>query len=323
MRFDKFQACGNDFLVIRESEPGWLTERGPAFFAQLCDRHFGVGADGVEVLVAERPGLVAERPGLVAERPGLVAERPGEEADPGFDATIRLFNADGGETPISGNGTRCVGAYLYLVEGRRGPLMRIATKAGVRELRPVSQTKRAVLFETMMGRPGLGPEEIPIRLPQRVDRVIDQPLRVTDWGDGGTVRVTSVSMGNPHCTLFLEGKDAFAQVDWRALGARLERHEAFPDRTNVEFVRVLDRRQIEARFWERGCGETLSSGTGACAAALAAMLTGQTDREVTVQTVAGELRVEWRADGTVWQTGEAQHVFSGEWLPEELEDRED
>ena len=315
MRFDKFQACGNDFLVIRESEPGWLTERGPAFFQWLCDRHFGVGADGVEVLAAELHGLDAKLPRLEATRSG--------EAAPTLDATIRLFNADGGETPISGNGTRCVGAYLYLVEGWRGPLMRIATKAGLRELRPVSQSKRAVLFETMMGRPGLSPEEIPVRLPQSVDRVVDQPLRVADWGEGGTVRVTSVSMGNPHCTLFLEGEDAFARVDWRGLGARLERHEAFPDRTNVEFVRVLDRQKIEARFWERGCGETLSSGTGACAAALAAMLTGQTDREVTVQTVAGELRVEWRADGTVWQTGEARHVFSGEWLPEELEGQED
>jgi diaminopimelate epimerase len=316
MRFDKFQACGNDFLVIRESEPGWLTERGPAFFARLCDRHFGVGADGVEVLAAELPQLAAELP-------QLAAKLPGEEAAPTLDATIRLFNADGGETPISGNGTRCVGAYLYLVEGWRGPLMRIATKAGLRELRPVSQSKRAVLFETMMGRPGLSPEEIPVRLPQRVDRVIDQPLRVADWGEGETVRVTSVSMGNPHCTLFLAGEDPFVRVDWRGLGARLERHEAFPDRTNVEFVRVLDRQKIEARFWERGCGETLSSGTGACAAALAAMLTGQTDREVTVQTVAGELRVEWRADGTVWQTGEARHVFSGEWLPEELDGQED
>ena len=302
MRFYKFQACGNDFLVIREAEPGWLTERGPAFFERLCDRHFGVGADGVEVLVARQPG---------------------EEAGPGFDASIRLFNADGGETPISGNGTRCVGAYLYLVEGWRGSSMRIGTKAGLRELRPVSQAKRAVLFETMMGRPGLTPEEIPVRLPQRLDRVIDQPLRVEGWGEGETVRVTSVSMGNPHCTLFLEGDDAFAQVDWRGLGARLERHEAFPDRTNVEFVRVLDRGKIEVRFWERGCGETLSSGTGACAAALASMLTGQTDRAVTVRTVAGELRVEWRADGTVWQTGEARLVFAGEWLPEEREDQED
>ncbi len=302
MRFYKFEAGGNDFVVIRESDPGQLTARGVAFFQRLCDRHFGVGADGVEILVANRPE---------------------EETEPGLDATIRLFNADGGETPISGNGTRCVGAYLYLVEGWRGPLMRIATKAGRRELRPVADTKRAVVFETMMGRPGLTSEEIPVRLPQRLDRVVDQPLRVAGGGEERLIRFTSVSLGNPHCTLFLEGEDPFARVDWRGLGARLERHEAFPDRTNVEFVRVLDRGQIEVRFWERGCGETLSSGTGACAAALASMLTGQTDRAVTVRTVAGELRVEWRADGTVWQTGEARLVFTGEWLPEDGEDEED
>jgi diaminopimelate epimerase len=288
MRFHKFQACGNDFLVVRESVPGGVTGRGAAFFERLCDRHFGIGADGVEVLVATGTGA----------------------GDPAVDATVRLFNADGGETPISGNGTRCVGAYLYLVEGWQAPVLRIATGAGVRELRPGSRAQRTILFETLMGRPGLTPEEIPVRLPEPLDQVIEHPLPLMD---GGTVRFTGVSMGNPHCSLFLEGEEPFEATDWRTLGALLERHAAFPERTNVEFIRVLDQKTIEVRFWERGCGETLSSGTGSCAAALAAMRTGRTDREVTVRTVAGDLRVQWRPDGTVWQTGEASYVFSGEW----------
>ncbi len=118
-------------------------------------------------------------------------------------------------------------------------------------------------------------------------------------------------MGNPHCSIFVAGFDSF---DWRQLGAALETHPAFPDRTNVEFIRVLNRNEIEVRFWERGCGETLASGTGSCGAALASMLNDLTDRKLTVITAAGELIVEWREDNAVIQTGEARAVFSGEWL---------
>jgi diaminopimelate epimerase len=123
-------------------------------------------------------------------------------------------------------------------------------------------------------------------------------------------------MGNPHCSLYLAdfGVEDFDKLDWRALGAALEVHPAFPERTNVEFIRVFDRQTIEVRFWERGVGETLASGTGSCGAAVAAMLNALTERRVTVKTAAGELLVEWRADGTVVQTGEAYAVYRGEWL---------
>lgn len=281
MRFHKFQALGNDFLIAREAELRAVTDDFESFARQICDRHFGAGADGLELLL--------------------------DSPRAGADFEVRLFNADGGETPISGNGTRCVGAYLYLVENWGKPEVRIATGAGVKTLKPVERNSGGLVFETEMGTPRFHSSEIPISLPTPLDRVIRQPLEVL----GQTVEITATSMGNPHCSIFVAGFDSF---DWRQVGAALETHPAFPDRTNVEFIRVLNRNEIEVRFWERGCGETLASGTGSCGAALASMLNDLTDRKLTVITAAGELIVEWREDNAVIQTGEARAVFSGEWL---------
>jgi diaminopimelate epimerase len=282
MNFHKFQALGNDFLIVSEGELRRLTHDFEQFARTICDRHFGAGADGLEVLL-DRPSI------------------------PGADFEVRLFNADGGETPISGNGTRCVAAFLYATAQWNEASVRIATGAGVKILRPVEKRDNGFTFETEMGVPGLKSEEIPVLVSPPVERVIRQPLEV----DGHELLFTSVSMGNPHCSIFVED---FARIDWRGLGEAIETHEAFPERTNVEFVRVINRGEIEARFWERGCGETLASGTGACGAALASMLNEMTERKVTVRTAAGQLVVEWRADGAVVQTGEARPVFRGEWL---------
>ncbi|HKX26191.1 MAG TPA: diaminopimelate epimerase [Blastocatellia bacterium] len=281
MRFHKFQALGNDFLIMRESELQAVSSGWEQFARQICDRHFGAGADGLEVL-AERPSV--------------------RDAD--FE--VRLFNADGGETPISGNGTRCVAAFLYLIEGWDRPSVRIATGAGVKTLKPVQRSDHSLIFETEMGRPRLRSDEIPVVLATPLERVIRQPLDV----GGQTVEFTSVSMGNPHCTIFV---DDFDRLDWRALGARIETHPAFPERTNVEFVRVIGPDRIEVRFWERGVGETLASGTGACGAALASMLNQLIERRVTVLTAAGELFVQWREDDVVVQTGQASAVYRGDW----------
>jgi diaminopimelate epimerase len=282
MLFHKFQALGNDFLIMRESELRTVAGDFESFSKQICDRHFGVGADGLEVLL-ETPGTA------------------------GADFEVRLFNADGGETPISGNGTRCVAAYLYLIENWDQSEVRIATGAGVKTLRPIDRNEFGLVFETEMGAPRFASEEIPVLLPARLDRVIRQALEV----DGQRVEFTATSMGNPHCSVFV---DDFREIDWRALGSKLETHAAFPDRTNVEFIRVSTRNEIETRFWERGVGETLASGTGACGAALAAMINGLTERKVKVVTEAGALLVEWRDDGIVLQTGEARIVYRGEWL---------
>ncbi|MCG3159770.1 MAG: Diaminopimelate epimerase [Acidobacteria bacterium] len=280
MLFHKFQALGNDFLIVRELELRAVTDDFEAFSKQICDRHFGAGADGVELL--------------------LNAPRVA-----GADFEVRLFNADGGETPISGNGTRCVAAYLYLIEKWSEDEVRIATGAGIKTLRPVGGD--GLVFEAEMGAPRFSSEEIPVALPARLDRVIRQRLDV----GGQNVEFTATSMGNPHCSIFVS---EFESVDWRALGSKIETHAAFPERTNVEFVRVIDRDKIEVRFWERGVGETLASGTGACGAALAAMINELTARKIKVITAAGELLVEWRDDGVVAQTGEARVVYRGEWL---------
>lgn len=281
MRFHKFQALGNDFLILREADLRTFTTDFENFSRRICDRHFGAGADGVELLLEKTS----------------VAEA---------DFEIRLFNADGGETPISGNGTRCVAAYLYLIENWNKSQVRIVTGAGIKTLRLIEHAGRRLLFEADMGKPRLRSEEVPVVLPQPLERVIRQALTV----NGQQVEFTAVSMGNPHCSIFVND---FESLNWRALGAAIETHPLFPQRTNVEFIRVLDRHEIEVRFWERGCGETLASGTGACGAALAAMLNEQTHRRVTVNTVAGQLIVEWRDDNTVMQTGEACAVYQGEW----------
>lgn len=291
MQFHKFQALGNDFLIARESDlralAGEATGDYEAFARRICERHFGAGADGLEVLCEAV-----------------------NEAEADF--AIRLFNADGGETPISGNGTRCVAAWLYHTGAWSKPSVRIATGAGVKTVQLIERHGGRFLFETEMGAPRLRSEEVPVNLAQPLDRVIRQKLEI----NGQSVKFTATSMGNPHCSFFLAdfGVADFDKLDWRALGADVERHPAFPERTNVEFIRVLDRQTIEVRFWERGCGETLASGTGSCGAALAAMLNDLTERKVTVKTAAGELLVEWRADNTVMQTGEACAVYRGEWL---------
>lgn len=280
MLFHKFQALGNDFLIVRESAAP--ADDLEAFSKQICDRHFGAGADGVELLL-DSPRVA------------------------GADFEVRLFNSDGGETPISGNGTRCVAAYLYLIEKWAKPEVRIATGAGVKVLRPVDRSGSGMVFEAEMGAPRFASQEIPVITTTRLDRVIGQKLDV----DGQSVEFTATSMGNPHCSVFV---DNFEGVDWRSLGARIETHAAFPDRTNVEFVRVINRDEIEVRFWERGVGETLASGTGACGAALAAMINGLTAAKVKVMTAAGALIVEWRDDGMIVQTGFAAAVYRGEWL---------
>ncbi len=285
MLFHKFQALGNDFLIVRESALRAVTDDFEVFAKQICDRHFGAGADGVEVLL-DSPRVA------------------------GADFEVRLFNADGGETPISGNGTRCVAAYLYLVEKWEGPEVRIATGAGVKVLRPVDRgglIGSRMVFDAEMGAPRFASEEIPVVTATRLDRVIGQRLDV----NGQSVEFTATSMGNPHCSVFV---DDFENLDWRALGSKIETHAAFPERTNVEFIRVINQNEIEVRFWERGVGETLASGTGACGAALAVMINGLAAAKVKVITAAGALIVEWRDDGMIVQTGEAGAVYRGEWL---------
>lgn len=280
MRFVKVQGLGNDFLF---APPGAGPDPAAAgdLARRVCDRHSGVGADG------------------------LILLRP-EKADPP-EAGFRVFNADGSEAELSGNGLRCAAAYLAWCGAAKSPKMLFHTAAGDRPAEILSSRGTAFEVRIGLGVPRQDARDIPFDDGQKLDRVRDYPLFVVKK----TFPVTCVSMGNPHCSLFFD--ELPARGEWRAIGAGIETHPFFPRRTNVEFIRVLSRSEIEVRFWERGVGETLSSGTGSAAAAASAMLKGLVDRTVTVRTALGSLKVEWPEGGELFQTGPVEVVFSADY----------
>jgi diaminopimelate epimerase len=263
VRVAKAHGLGNDFLLIaREAAP-----REPSVWVpRICDRHTGLGADGVILFTTE----------------GASAVR------------MTLVNADGGEAEISGNGLRCLAAYAV---ARRGltAAHTVVTAAGPRAVEVSRVSDTAYRIVTDLGAPILEP--------------------VTTWTldvEGRALTVTVTSMGNPHCALFLEAPASDEML--QELGPRLERHPAFPNRTNVEFVTPLSRRELRVRFWERGVGYTRASGTGSASAAVAAMLNQHVDRDVRVVCDGGVLEVSWPEGGTVRQVGDVELVFEGDWL---------
>jgi diaminopimelate epimerase len=277
MEFYKVHGLANDFLVIdavKEADYGSLA-------VAACARHTGIGADGLLVLDRARV--------------------------PEADFSLRFFNSDGSEAEMSGNGVRCAAAVLYYTGRANGPWLRFATLAGIKTLTLSARDGIRFDFEVVIGKPGFKPDEIPMIVSDNLERVLQYPLDV----DGKKVEITAVSTGNPHCTVFV---DDFDKVDWRTLGAKLESHPAFPKRTNVEFVRVVLPAEIETRFWERGVGETQSSGTGSCGAAVAAMINGFTERRVLVNMPAGQLTVEWCDDEVIVFTGPTEIICHGRYL---------
>ena len=276
MRFTKMQGAGNDYVYVdcfHEKMP-----RDPAALSRaMSDRHFGIGADG-----------------LILICPSKIA-----------DARMRMFNADGSEAEMCGNGIRCVAKYLYDHDIVRKPLLHIETGRGVLalDLEVDGGVVRRVRVD--MGEPILQSARIPTTLPG--DPPIDVALDVGDQ----SLSVTCVSMGNPHCVCFTEELN---DATVHGLGPLIERHARFPKRSNAEFVRMDGPTQVTARVWERGSGETLACGTGACAIAVAGVLTGRTGRLLHVHLPGGELQLEWReANNHVYLTGAAVEVFTGEW----------
>ena len=272
MRVAKAHGLGNDFLLVEEADcpaaaDGWAR--------RLCDRHTGVGADGVLVYGVS-----------------------------GGSARMRLINADGSEAEISGNGLRCLAAWLSW-KGRVPPAHVVETGAGARpvEVQPIGGTRFRV--RTDLGPAILDSRAIPVALDPPSERVIDHRLEAGE----GTVAITATSLGNPHCAVFLDRPATDGEL--AVLGPVLERHPFFPRRTNVEFVSVLGPDRLRVRFWERGVGPTLASGTGSCAAALAAMLHNRVDNPVTVETELGSLRVERARDGDILLTGPAELICTG------------
>lgn len=279
MRFAKLHALGNDFLVV--SPAGRRELASAATLARrMCDRHTGVGADGLIFLGPDEGSPVR--------------------------TSFRIFNADGSEAEISGNGLRCAAAFLASAGPAAPARVLFRTAAGERSSEVVSSRGRLFEIAVDLGVPALASKDIPFHEGRPLDRVVDHPLTA----GFNAYRVTCVSMGNPHCCLFFD--DLPPRVEWHRIGDEIGSHPSFPNRTNVEFIRVLARDAIEVLFWERGVGETMASGTGSAAAAVAAMLKGLVDRAVTVRTAMGSLKVEWPEGGRVLQTGPAEAVFSGD-----------
>lgn len=274
MKFTKMQGCGNDYVYVDCTKN--LIDNIPETARKVSDRHFGIGSDG------------------------LILIRPSKEADFMMD----MYNYDGSRSQMCGNGIRCVGKYVYDYGLTDKKHIKIETLSGVKNLEFFVEEGKVQSVTVDMGKPILTPSLIPVTLD--MDMVINEPITV----NGDIYKITCVSMGNPHAVVFVEDtKDVSIEI----IGPLFENHEIFPDRVNVEFVHVIDRTHIDMRVWERGSGETLACGTGACASVIACILNGLTDHEVKVTLLGGDLVVRYdeKAD-LVYMTGPAVKVFDGE-----------
>ena len=273
------QGLGNDYVYVH-----CFREKiaDPSRLAvEISDRHFGVGSDG------------------------LILINPSDKAD--FE--MEMYNADGSRGEMCGNGIRCVAKYVYDYGLTDHTSISVETLGGIKYLDLTVKDGKAVLVKVDMGKPELSPEKIPVV--SAGEKVVDEPIDV----DGQNYRMTCVSMGNPHAVVYVDCD--VRNLPLEEIGPKFENHERFPNRVNTEFVRVLDRRTVEMRVWERGSGETLACGTGACAVAVSCVLNGLTEDEVTVKLLGGDLQIKWdREKDTVFMTGPAEVVFDGEW-PEE------
>lgn len=275
MKFTKMHGIGNDYVYVNCLEETVEDPSGTA--VKVSDRHFGIGSDG------------------------LILIKPSEVAD--FE--MEMYNADGSRGEMCGNGIRCVAKFVYDKGLTDKTSIRVDTLAGIKQLELTVENGKVVLVKVNMGAPELMAEKIPVI--SDTDRVIDQPLAV----EGKGYRITCVSMGNPHCVTFL--KEDVGALDLPEIGPAFENHKNFPKRINTEFVNVLDRKTLRMRVWERGSGETLACGTGACAVAVAAIVNGLTEDEVTIRLLGGELKIRWdREENQVYMTGPAAIAFDGE-----------
>lgn len=280
MLFTKVHSLGNDFLIIDQKETSEFSDIS-SFAKNICERHTGVGADGL-LLISVKDKTKGH-------------------------INFRIFNADGTEAEISGNGLRCAAACLYYQKKIESPQILFLTTAGNRECELIEQSNNQFLIKIEMGIPQFSSTDIPFDDGSTHETIIDYPLSINQK----IYPITVISLGNPHCAIFV---DRFpARIEWHQIGSEIESHPFFPNRTNIEFIRVLNRDEIEVLFWERGVGETLSSGSGACASAVASILKNRTNKKVKVKTSMGNLTVEWEKD-KVYQSGPAEVVFEGSLL---------
>ena len=274
MKFTKMHGIGNDYVYVNCFQE--KVENPSEVAVKVSDRHFGIGSDG------------------------LILIKPSEKAD--FE--MEMYNADGSQGAMCGNGIRCVAKYVYDYGLTDKTSISVDTKSGVKHLELTVEDGKVIQVRVNMGSPELLAEKIPMIYPMK--QVISQPLNVNEQ----IYEVTAVSMGNPHAVVYL---DDVKNLKIDEVGPFFEKHRAFPESVNTEFVRVIDRSTVEMRVWERGSGETLACGTGACAVAVASVLNGYTDEQVTVKLLGGDLKISWdRKDNLVYMTGPAAVVFDGE-----------
>ena len=282
MKFTKMHGIGNDYVYVNCFEETVPNPAGTAKF--VSDRHFGIGSDG------------------------LILIKPTKEAD----CEMEMYNADGSKGAMCGNGVRCVAKYAYDHGIVQKPSLRVLTGSGIKKIGLTIQDGKAVLARVNMGSPILEAEKIPVDPavfgvgPDA--QILKAPLSV----DGQSYEITAVSMGNPHAVTFVENVQ---DLDLPKIGPDFEHHPAFPDRVNTEFVELIDSSTVRMRVWERGSGETLACGTGACAVAVACILNKKVDAEkpLTVKLLGGDLQIEWnRQENLVYMTGPATEVFHGE-----------
>ena len=276
MKFTKMNGCGNDYVYIN----GFVekVENPKELAKKVSDRHFGIGSDGLILIV------------------------PSDKAD----FCMRMFNADGSEGEMCGNGIRCVAKYVYDHKMTDKTEISVETKAGIKYLDLTVEDEKVTKVKVDMGEPILEPKKIPVRSEKK--RVVNEPIAVAEK----TWNMTCVSMGNPHAVVFVEDTGS---LEIEKYGPLFENHELFPNRTNTEFVQVLNRNEINMRVWERGSGETLACGTGTCASVVACILNGYTDEKVLVHLLGGDLEIEYeKTTNHVFMTGPAETVFEGDQL---------
>ena len=274
MKFTKMHGIGNDYVYVNCFKE--TVEHPSEVAIKVSDRHFGIGSDG------------------------LILIKPSEVAD----GKMEMYNADGSQGAMCGNGIRCVAKYMYDYGITDKTSISVETKSGIKYLDLTIKDGKVDTVKVNMGTPILKAVDIPVR--SEKEQVINEPVMV----DGKEWKITCVSMGNPHAITYI---DDVKNLEIEKIGPKFENHEIFPDRVNTEFVHVIDRNTVEMRVWERGSGETLACGTGACAVAVSSILNGLTEEEVTVKLLGGDLKIFWdRTENKVYMTGSATTVFDGE-----------
>ncbi len=286
MNFTKVQGAGNDFVLVEASS---IDQNWAQMAIAMCDRHYGIGGDGLLLLL---PSDIA-------------------------DFQMRVFNADGSEAEACGNGLRCFAKYVIdkgLVSMRANHIS-VETKAGISKVRLHKMGTEVSTIQVSMGEPKFAARDIPVTIGQGdnlvdITPILDYPVTV----NGRELPLSFVSMGNPHAVYFCQ--HSVSDFPLSRIGPQVEQHRMFPNRVNFEVANVVNRQRIEARVWERGVGETLACGTGACAIAVIARLNGYTDNKVDIKLPGGILNVEWAGEGEVFLSGPAEVVFNGEWPTE-------